>query len=81
MEIPEALEESLHETDSVSNEVDPEAPTQIQYTNDDSQDSTKLSNQERESDSETPTQCIQGKFYISSEGTRVAKYITNSYRN
>ena len=64
MEMQEDLDESLHQTNSFSNDVDPEAPTQIPYTNDDSEDSTQLSNQGRESDSEMPTQLIQGKFYI-----------------
>ena len=71
MEIPEDLEEPLNQDNSFSNDVDPEAPTQIQYTNDDSADSTQLSNQGRESDSEMPTQLIQGTFNVSIDGTRV----------
>ena len=73
MEIAEDLEESLHQTNSASNEVDPEAPTQIQYNNDDNEDSTQLSNQGRESDSEMPTQLIQGKLYIFTLSTHCAK--------
>ena len=48
MQNQNSVEQPSHQDNSFSNDVDPEAPTQIQYSNGDSENSAEIANKEHE---------------------------------